>query len=381
MAVGRLRGYRGSRKVVERGVSLGNLRYSAALVGVAFVSALVTVAAFATSSPAPVKAAAAKQAPTAHKTVAKLASVRVRMHTKPKKKKQLHLVGARHIGASPSLYERTTSIKVMRAQGCLAGQKETTGLVVLDFGKLEYRPRRGGYGTTTFADRFASNRAITWATKSYARGYSQCLPKHSTAKITLARGTSNYGQSSVPSTYTAGKLWAGATITLAKYLRRHHFDHVTAAAADDVEPAWDRGFRLTYDFFRGYGQSDHGYLLYNYGSLDGGVGGIWKLRQAFYVSGGMRYARAVPEIYSHEMARQWAELARLSYARYGKPIQLAGVMTQHFTSCHRCGYTAPKARHELVQELKKANVMRRTLPTRQLASVTNIGAAPYVSVH
>ena len=355
---------------------MGNLRYCAALVGVAVLSALVTIAAFAgtSSSPAAVKTVAAKPKHTAAvRPAAKLAAVHIVKKTKPK-----FVLHATHIGASPSLYERTTSIGALRAQGCIAGKRRTTGLVVLDFGKLEYRPSRGGYGTITFADRFATNRAITWAMKSYARGYSRCLPKHSTAHITLARGTSNYGQASVPSTFTAGRLWAGATVAFAKYVKKHGFDHVTAAAADDVEPAWDRGFRLTYDFFRGYGKSDHGYLLYNYGSLDGGVGGIWKLRQAYYVAGGMRYARAVPEIYNHAMAQEWAELARLSYARYGKPIQLAGLMTQHWTSCGRCGYTAPRARHELVSELKRANVMRRTLPTRQLEAVTNIGAAPQI---
>ena len=361
---------------------MGNLRYCAALVGVAVLSALVTIAAVAgRSGSAPVKAAVTKPAPkkVTHKiavhAAAKLASVRVH-RAKPVRTKKPVLVAATHIGASPSMYERTTSVKALREQGCVAGRKQTAGLVVLDFGKLEYRSARGGYGTITFADRFASNRSITWAMKSYAHGYSQCLPKSSKAHITLARGTSNYGQSSVPSTYTAGRLWAGATVALGNYIKRHHLDHVTAAAADDVEPAWDRGFRMTYDFFRGYGKSDHGYLLYNYGSLDGGVGGIWKLRQAFYVSGGMRYARAVPEIYNRTMAQEWAELARQSYARYGKPIQLAGLMTQHWTSCHGCGYTAPKARQTLVTELKKANVMQRTLPTRQLEAVTNIGVAP-----
>ena len=365
---------------------MDNLRFCAALVGVAVVSALVSFAAFGGRSSSPSAHAAAKQKVVRVVAKAKLASVKVRVHqaAKPKhatrKKHVTHIVGARPIGASPSLYERTTSITALRAQGCYAARKGTTGLVVLDFGKLEFRERRGGYGTVTFADRFVGNRAISWAMKSYARGYVQCLSKASHAKIVLARGTSNYGQSSVPSTYTAGRLWAGATVAFANYLKRHRFDaHVTAAAADDVEPAWDRGFKLTYNFFRGYGKSDHGYLLYNYGSLDGGVGGIWKLRQAYYVAGGMRYARAVPEIYNHAMAQEWAELAQLSYAHYGKPIQLAGLMTQHWTNCHRCGYTAPRARHELVRELKKANVMRRTLPTRELASVTNISSAP--SIH
>lgn len=362
---------------------MSNLRFSAALVGVAALSALVTVAAFPGGSSkaqaknvavAPTKAAPAPKLVTPTKLVSMRVPAKPKHAVKKKKPTTTDVAGAAHIGASPSLYERTTSIKILREQGCDAGHKQTTGLVVLDFGKMDYRPRRGGYGTITFADTFASNRAITWAMKSYAHGYSQCLPKNSTAHITLARGTSNYGQESVPSTFTAGRLWAGATVTLAKYLKRHHFDHVTSAAADDVEPAWDRGFHMTYDFFRGYGKSDHGYLLYNYGSLDGGVGGIWKLRQAFYVAGGMHAARAVPEIYNHEMAQEWADLAQQSYARYGKPIQLAGLMTQHWTSCHGCGYTAPRARHELVSELKKANVMKHTLPTRQLESVTNIGA-------
>jgi hypothetical protein len=242
--------------------------------------------------------------------------------------------------------------------------------VVLDFGKLSFRPRRGGYGTVTFADRFQPNRAITWAMKSYARGYSRCLPRHSTAHIILARGTSNYNQD-VPSTYTAGRLWAGATVAFANYLRRHHFDHVTAAAGDDAEPAWDPGFRRTYDFFRGYAHSDHGYLIYNYGSLDGGVGAIWKLRQAYYVAGGMEEARAVPEIYNRAMAREWAELARLSVHRYHKPIKLAGLMTQHWTSCSGCGFTAPRARHVLVNELTRGT---RGVIARTLSAVTNIGS-------
>ena len=269
---------------------------------------------------------------------------------------------------TPSLYERTTSPPVLRAQGCRAGRAYTSGLVVLDFGKLAYRPRRGGYGTLTFANRFASNRSVGWAVKSYARGYSECVPKHSRARITLALGTSNYDQD-VPSTYTAGRLWANETALVGAYLKVHHFDRVTAAAGDDVEPAWDRSFRRTYDFFRGYGSVHTPYLLYNYGSLDGGVGSIWKLRQAYYVAGGMHAARAVPEIYNREMAEQWAELSRLSVHRYGRPIRLAGLMTQHHGHCRRCGYTAAQAHKALVHALAK----HPRTKVRMLAAATNIG--------
>jgi hypothetical protein len=151
--------------------------------------------------------------------------------------------------------------------------------VVLDFGKPAYRRRRGGYGTLTFSNRFASNTAITWATKSYARGYVECLPKGARTRIILVRGTSNYRQF-VPSTFARGQLWARETIVLA------------------------------------------GYLLYNYGSLDGGPGGDWNVRQAYYVAAGKRYAWAVTEIHNHAMAKQWAYLSRLSVEHFGKPGRL-----------------------------------------------------------
>jgi hypothetical protein len=354
------------------------LRLGCALLGVAALSSGITAGGITLTAPKRVVTLPAKPA-AVHPTAA-LAAVHVR---RPKRGQggqvgvlraaRVHhaAAGARHMGATPSLYERTTSIRLLREQGCRAGRAQTNGLVVLDFGKLAYRPRRGGYGTVTFADRFASNHAITWAMKSYARGYSRCLTHGSNAHIILARGTSNYNQN-VPSTYAAGRLWAGATVAFANYLRRHHFDHVTAAAGDDVEPAWDRGFLRTYDFFRGYAKADHGYLIYNYGSLDGGVGGIWKLRQAYYVAGGMHEARAVPEIYNRTMARQWAELARQSAHRYGKSIQIAGVMTQHSTSCSGCGYTGRKAHHVLVREL---NRVTHGAPLRTLSAVTNISSA------
>jgi hypothetical protein len=275
---------------------------------------------------------------------------------------------------TPSLYEHTTAPRILRAQGCRAGRVYTNGLVVLDFGKLAFSARHAGYGTITFANHFASNTAIGWAVKSYARGYSECLPKGARAHITLALGTSNYNPE-VPSTYTAGRLWAKQTAAVGAYLRIHHFDHVVAAAGDDVEPAWDRSFRRTYDFFRGFGSAHSGYLLYNYGSLDGGVGQIWKLRQAYYVAGGMHAARAVPEIYNRAMAEQWAELSRQAVHRYGRPIKLAGLMTQHHGHCG-CGYTAAQAHKALVGELAK----HPRTKVRMLAASTNIGAPAPVSI-
>ena len=342
------------RKVLHGFALLG-----AGLLGAGITTALRpgTTTMVAAAHPAPLVAAATAK-PKAHK-IAIAPKARQPMPRRPR--------------ASRSLYERTTSIPVLHQQGCHAGRRQTNGVVVLDFGKLAYR--RHSYGTILFSGRFARNDQITWALKSYERGYVECLPKSSKASITLARGTSNYNPT-VPSVHRAGRKWAAETQLLDRYLQRHGYlrrhrlsSRVGAAAADDVEPAWDRTFRRTHDFFRGFRSARTGYLLYNYGSLDGGAGGIWNVRQAYYVSGGMRYARAMPEIYNHAMARQWAYLSRRSVHFYGKPVQFAGLMTQHASGCS-CGLTPAEAHAALVRELSKHPQTRVvTLP-----AVTNIGS-------
>jgi hypothetical protein len=299
---------------------------------------------------------------------AKVSPVKLLTH---KAHKRTHRAAQPHAKVRPyvtiSLYERTTDRLVLRKQGCNAAKRGAGGILILDFG----RPGWNGhtYGTMLFSGRFARNDAITWAMKSYARGYVTCLPKSSKAKITLARGTSNY-YPTVPNLRRAGREWAAHTHALGRYLANHGLDaRVTAAAADDVEPAWDRGFRRTYNFYRGFRQGSHGVLIYNYGSLDGGAGGIWNVRQAYYVSGGMKYARAMPEIYNHAMARQWAYLSRRSVHFYGKPVQFAGLMTQHASGCS-CGLTPAEAHAALVRELAKHPKTR--VPV--LPAVTNIGS-------
>jgi hypothetical protein len=64
-------------------------------------------------------------------------------------------------------------------------------------------------------------------------------------------------------------------------------------------------------FFHGFRAAVHGHTLYDYGSLDGGVGAIWSARQAFFVPGGLRCTEALPEIYNSAMARERAELTQI----------------------------------------------------------------------
>jgi hypothetical protein len=234
--------------------------------------------------------------------------------------------------ATISLYEHTVQRLTLRRQGCSAAKRGVGGIVILDFGQPAYNGHT--YGTYLFSGRFAGNKAITRAMFAYAYGYRRCLARHSTLTIALARGTSNY-HPQVPSAYRAGRKWARETMSLQHLLTTHGLaEHVTSAAADDVEPSWDRSYHRTRDFFRGYRDARTGHTLYNFGSLDGGVGSVWNARQVFFVTSGMRYAQAIPEIYNHAMARQWAELAHIARHRYHRPLRFAGVMTTHTSANH-----------------------------------------------
>jgi hypothetical protein len=259
-----------------------------------------------------------------------------------------------------SIYEHTAGPRILSRQGCSAARRYENGIAVLDFGKAAFV--HGGYGTILFSGRFAPNHKITHGMFAYARGYASCLPSGSTASIEIARGTSNY-HLALPSPYAAGLRWARETNKLGVMLARNGLaEHVAAAAADDAEPAWDPRFRQTRDFFHGFRAAVHGHTLYDYGSLDGGVGVVWSARQAWYVAGGLRHTQALPEIYNSAMADEWAELARIAHGRYHRDVRFAGVMTQGTASCN-CGLRPPAAHNVLAQALESQGVGEVSLPT------------------
>ena len=264
-----------------------------------------------------------------------------------------------------SIYEHKVHSWILAAQGCRAAKRHENGIVVLDFGKPAFE--RGGYGTLLFSGRFAKNHVITLAMLAYARSYESCLPAGSSAFIALARGTSNY-HPEVPSAYEAGVRWGRETNELELMLQRRGLEeHAEAAAADDAEPAWDRSFHRTRDFFHGFRAAVHGHTLYDYGSLDGGVGVVWSAHQAWYVAGDLRHTQALPEIYNSAMAREWAELVRIARGRYHRTVDFAGVMTQGTSSCS-CGLRPPAAHRALARALGSTGVGDVVLP----AGGTNI---------
>lgn len=286
-------------------------------------------------------------------------------------KKQRHTHASRRLlhprqGTTLSMYEQSAQPWILRAQGCAAAQRQESGVVVLDFGQPSFHHH--SYGTNLFSGRFASDHRITTALVGWARGYVRCLPRGSSASVSLARGTNNY-HPDVPSVYAAGRHWAGQTLKLQRKLQRENLDrHVTAAAADDAEPAWDRRFRKTREFVHGFRAAAQGHTLYDYGSLDGGVGSIWSARQAFYVAGGIRHTAALPEIYNTAQAREWAELAGIARSRFNSHVHFAGVMTQGSRHCH-CSLRPHQAHRALARALASYGVQQTSLPR----GGTNIG--------
>jgi hypothetical protein len=261
-----------------------------------------------------------------------------------------------------SLYERNANPPRLRRQGCSAARRGETGVVILDFGKLAFGGRRIGYGTIDFSDRFLPNHRITMGMLAWARGYVRCLPKRSQKVVTLARGTSNY-HPSVPSVRVAGKRWAKTVLALEGKLRRHGlYRHVRSAAADDAEPAWDRRFTQTRRFIHGFRRWSQGHTLYDYGSLDGGVGAIWSARQMMYVAGGKGHTAVLPEIYYSSQAREWAELASIAHRWFHRRVHFAGVMTQG--PCGRCGLRPLAAHRALVHALADWDTGRTRVPNR-----------------
>ena len=109
--------------------------------------------------------------------------------------------------------------------------------------------------------------------------------------------------------------------------------------------AFARDARVPSSGFRTRGPSHE--LLYNFGSLDGG--GIWSVEQAYYASA-RGNTRVVPQIYSHAMAHQWADLARSGLRTYHRPLRFAGVLTQHRTRC-ACSLEPHDARRALQRAL------------------------------
>jgi hypothetical protein len=230
-------------------------------------------------------------------------------------------------------------VGVLNAQGRAAGESGSQGLAILDFG----RPAANGpvFGTVNFRGDFESFRAIEVSTESYIRGYFATAPSH--FQLNVAIGTNDScgtgqpcggircGCEFEPTSFAAWGAQQAIAVekvqsqTTSLKIVSGYTDTVTIMAGDDAEPAFDPGYRNTFDLMAGYSHAVDGYLpaMVDYGSA---APGFWSNSQLLQIANGFLPNLAVPEIYSGADAKTWASLA--SYAKAaGTPLTIFGVLT------------------------------------------------------
>ena len=214
-----------------------------------------------------------------------------------------------------------------RRQGCSAAHRHETGVVVLDFGKPAFYARRlrdDPLLGPLRAEPQDHERDARLRARLRPLPAGRLAPRRSSSRAARATTTRRCRAPTRPA--CAGR----ARRTGSSASSRRHGLAPTSRLPPPTTPSPPgiRSFRQTRQFFHGFRAAVHGHTLYDYGSLDGGVGAIWSARQAWYVAGGLRNTKALPEIYNSAMAREWAELARIAHGRYHRDVHFAGVMTQ-----------------------------------------------------
>jgi hypothetical protein len=201
-------------------------------------------------------------------------------------------------------------------------------LVILDYGMpMHYRRR---FGASVFGS-FRSTKQIAYSVRQYVRGYALCSEHERGSRLSVGVGTSNYGGDV---TYRHGQQWGAMVAGLGRWLRSKGLEGlVDVSGANDIEPGW-RGPDVTKRWIRGYAsRTDTPYFFYG-----GAAGcppyeaclGSWTMEDLWYAAWGSRHALPVPEVYagSGVNALQWYRLSLYGYRHHGKPMRIAGVMSQ-----------------------------------------------------
>lgn len=202
--------------------------------------------------------------------------------------------------------------------GCYFAQHHPAGarLLVLDFGAARKIDART-WGALDFGGVRFRNGDILAALEAAANGHHNCYT--GTGSTIVSYGNSNYHLAASGMTqldaWHAGYYQSARAKQLSDYERAHGYNRQSAAAASDMEPAWERRL-LTRQLVDGV--TAQGWALYyDYGSADGcpssGSSGScangWGVGDVAYVS---YHGAAVPlpEIYYTANADQWTVVRR-----------------------------------------------------------------------
>lgn len=231
-----------------------------------------------------------------------------------------------------SYYEQTASSAVLFRQGAAAGRAGAQGIVILDFGRPA--AASGTYGTMGFAGSFISLGAIVRGVESFIDAYYRFAPRY--RSLDVAVGTNDSCGTGQPcgdkvcgcidepaSFYDFGAAWAGAVEKLRSWAfadrsSHNYTDVIRVVAADDAEPAYDPGYRNTYELLAGYANAVGGPepAMVDYGSAEHS----WSEAQLLQVAYGFRPDVPMPEIYYSAQASEWAQL--LAYAKVARHVDI-----------------------------------------------------------
>lgn len=279
-----------------------------------------------------------------------------------------------------SHYEVNAKPGRLYLQGKYAGRDSAQGIVILDFGRPAYGV--GGYGTVDFSDSFITMSAITKAVEFYIMGYFRYAPAQTT--LYVAVGTNNSCGTAQPCgaavcgcnyeppdfatwgahlAQTVEAIGGWVAMVKAQY---GYTDEVRVVAGDDAEPAYDPGYTNTYALLNGYAAAVGGTApaMVDYGSAEAHY---WSERQLFQVAYGFPPDVAMPEVYYHNDAADWAALLRYAKEKLGKVINIYGVLAGGpGTNSAQAAYSDMLAAAEAITNQSSIPWLSTILPQRTL---------------
>jgi outer membrane biosynthesis protein TonB len=285
--------------------------------------------------------------------------------SKPKKHYPHHaaITSGHYIRSLRNNVDSTARMWALGAADAARNRSHAQYLVLLDIGGQV----PGGVMLST-THRVVSYRTLQRDIGAYLRGYH--ARQHSDAPVIVAIGTNNDLHVST----RVGQIWARDLVNpLVAYVQRKHMKGITIAGANDIEPGFSAGPKVSEQWVHGFLMSTHAQLVFN-GSADGcSTGGSvrcangWTTVDLAFLAGAMAPGRilALPQIYNYTMAAQWAHIAQTAVRHSRVKLQIVGPLTEN-AACGRDPYcpTMPTwhAWSHLQYHLLRAGLPGRTPP-------------------
>jgi hypothetical protein len=214
------------------------------------------------------------------------------------------------------------------------GTKPVDALIFLAFGK-PVRFDGSTYGASVFNAPDQPTKPIRLAVQEFAHGYWACTDGNR-GKLTLAAGTSNYGDDV---TFAHGEAWAKMVNSANNNLKKKGWSkQVVVVGAIDLELSWSSP-EVAEAWLDGY-DSVNSYRVFNFGDAAGcppatsscGTSSHpeWSQYQVWWAAWGHPGVFPMPQIYRTDgmQAEQWHQVVHRGLDRDGALMHVSGALTQ-----------------------------------------------------